>query len=150
VLESLPTWFGIPESTEEYIAHTESTESWAAVDEYDDVVGVLSPTWHRGGSAEIHLIAVLPQFHRFGVGRMLVEAFESEARRRLHVLAQVKTLGPSHPDEGYAATRQFYIGLGYLPLEEFMDLWDGTPALILVKPLVNPGEATSDGAASVA
>ena len=57
-------------------------------------------------------------------------------------LSQVKTLGPSDPDPGYALTRQFYASLGYVPLEEMLDLWPDTPALLMVKALAGPtGEA---------
>jgi len=47
----------------------------------------------------------------------------------------VKTLGPSHPDAGYARTRHFYEKCGFLPLEE-TDLWgDDNPCLFMVMPL---------------
>ncbi len=61
----------------------------------------------------------------------------------------MKTLGPSHPDEGYAATRCFYAALGYLELEELTDLWPGNPTTIMVKSLPTPvGEGPSmDGTA---
>ena len=64
-----------------------------------------------------------------------MQAFEAEATSSGVPLAQVKTLGPSHPDEGYAWTRRFYESLGYLHLEELHDLWPGNPALVMVKPL---------------
>ncbi|MFN8149405.1 MAG: hypothetical protein U0R76_18285 [Candidatus Nanopelagicales bacterium] len=50
-------------------------------------------------------------------------------------LLEVKTQGPSRPDEHYAATLAFYRALGYEPLEELLDYWPGNPCLILVKPL---------------
>ncbi len=47
---------------------------------------------------------------------------------------QVKTLGPSHPDEHYARTRRFYESRGFRPLEEIDSIWDETnPCLIMVK-----------------
>jgi hypothetical protein len=48
----------------------------------------------------------------------------------------VKTLGPSHPDGGYANTRRFYRACGFLPVEELHGLWgEGNPCLVMVKPL---------------
>lgn len=47
----------------------------------------------------------------------------------------VKTLGPSDPDPGCAATRLFYAALGYQPVEELLGLWPGNPCLLMVKPL---------------
>lgn len=50
-------------------------------------------------------------------------------------LLEIKTLGASHPDKGYARTRHFYEGVGFLALEE-TGLWgEGTPCLIMVKPV---------------
>lgn len=137
VLDELPDWFGIPQANDGYVAFVEAHATWSAVDEHGDVVGLLAPLAH-GQSAEIHLIAVRPGWHRRGVGRALVQAFEAEAASSGVPLVQVKTLGPSHPDEGYALTRRFYESLGYLQLEEMHDLWPGNPALVMVKPLALP------------
>ena len=52
---------------------------------------------------------------------------------------QVKTLGPSHPSEGYAATRRFYGAVGFRPLEELHGLWAaGNPCLIMVRCVEDP------------
>ena len=75
------------------------------------------------------------QAHQQGVGRALVDAAEGDLRRRGSRLLEVKTLGPSHPDEGYRKTRAFYTALGFLPLEE-TNLWGpDQPSLIMVKVL---------------
>lgn len=50
-------------------------------------------------------------------------------------IVQVKTLGASRSDAGYERTRQFYVGMGFLPLEELLDLWPGNPCLLMAKPL---------------
>ncbi len=134
VLDALPDWFGIPESNDEYVAFVDAHPTWSAVDDDGQVVGLLAPR-HHPESAEIHPIAVLPQWHRHGVGRALVDAFEAESVERGFRLTQVKALGQSDPDAGYALTRQFYAALGYLQLEEMLDLWTGNPALVRVKPL---------------
>jgi hypothetical protein len=54
---------------------------------------------------------------------------EADGCRALHV----KTLGPTHPDRGYAKTRAFYRSVGFLPLEETNGLWPDNPCLIMVK-----------------
>jgi GNAT superfamily N-acetyltransferase len=84
---------------------------------------------------EIHLMALAPEWHRHGVGRALVEAAESDMRDAGIRLPEVKTQGPSRPDEGYTRTLQFYLAIGYIPLEEVYGLWDENPCLLLVKPL---------------
>ncbi|SNU02155.1 Acetyltransferase (GNAT) family protein [Ruaniaceae bacterium KH17] len=85
--------------------------------------------------AEVHLTVVDRELHGSGVGTAMLSAIEEDAVQRGVRLLEVKTLGPSHPDEGYARTRHFYEKCGFLALEE-TDLWGaGTPCLIMVKPL---------------
>jgi GNAT superfamily N-acetyltransferase len=81
-------------------------------------------------------MAVRPEAHFRGLGRALVEAAEAHARGLGVEYLQVKTLGPSRPDENYAATRRFYTSAGFRPLEEFSRIWDEqNPCLVLVKRL---------------
>jgi GNAT superfamily N-acetyltransferase len=94
-----------------------------------------APPDHFPTSAEVHLIAVDPAWHRRGDGRALLRHAETALRADGVRILSVKTLGPSHPDPGYAATRAFYAAAGFLPLEEFHDLWPGNPCLLLAKPL---------------
>lgn len=144
VLASLPDHFGIPEANASYVAFAEQHGAWVAVavDDGDGdgdgdgrVLGLLSGRRHFPECAEIEIMAVRPDRHRRGVGRALVDAFEAHhAAEGVRVL-EVKTLGPSHPDEGYARTRAFYLGIGFLRIEE-TDLWgEDNPALILCRPV---------------
>ena len=132
ILGALPDWFGIPEANEHYVrAAAEKTSYLARVD--DTTVGVALLDRHFPTTGEIHLIAVAPQAHGTGVGSALVAAIEADLVADGARLLQVKTVGPSFADEGYAATRAFYQSRGFLPLEEISGLdWDG-PTLIMVK-----------------
>jgi len=77
---------------------------------------------------------VLPDWHRRGIGRALVEEACRFALDQGVRLLQVKTLGRSHPSEHYARTRTFYETLGFIPLEETTSVWGpGNPCLILVR-----------------
>lgn len=78
-------------------------------------------------------MAVQRSWHRKGVGRALLSAAESAAVADGVRVLSVKTLGPSHPDSGYAATRRFYAAVGFLPVEAIPDLWPGNPCLVMVK-----------------
>ncbi|WP_231979620.1 N-acetyltransferase [Tessaracoccus coleopterorum] len=79
----------------------------------------------------------------------MLRAIEIDAVARGVRLLEVKTLGPSHPDERYARTRHFYERCGFLALEE-TDLWgEGTPCLIMVKPLDGAGHAPEGPGAAV-
>jgi GNAT superfamily N-acetyltransferase len=108
----------------------------AVVDE--QVVGFLTCKRHNEYTAEIHVLGVRQEMQRRGIGRALVKKAEAWLRQRGVEYLQVKTLGPSHPDEGYARTRAFYFALGFRPLEEFEQLWDAdNPCLLMVKSLTS-------------
>lgn len=141
ILRSLPGWFGIEEAIDHYAADMRRmTTLVARLD--GSLIGFLSLNAHNETTVEIHVMAVREEHHRSGVGRALVAAVEVWSRTRGHRLIDVKTLGPSHPDENYRRTRAFYAALGFLPLEEIDDLWPGNPCLIMVKVLgaTEPGE----------
>jgi ribosomal protein S18 acetylase RimI-like enzyme len=98
------------------------------------VLGFLSLKQHNPFSAEIYVMAVHPGAQRGGIGRALVVAAEVHIRRLGVEYLQVKTLGSSRPDEGYACTRAFYEAMGFRPLEEFKQIWDeNNPCLVMVK-----------------
>lgn len=134
ILAALPAWFGIPEANEHYVRAAAVKDSYLArVD--GTTVGVALVDRHFPETAEIHLIAVLPEHHGTGVGSALVTALEADLRADGARLLAVKTVGPSYDDAGYAVTRAFYLARGFLPVEELQSLdWDG-PTLVLVKPL---------------
>lgn len=100
------------------------------------VVGFLSVKQHFPSAAEIHVIAVERSSHRRGIGKALLEAAEADLRAADCQLLQVKTLGPSDDDEGYRRTREFYIALGFIPLEETDAFWGPeNPTLLMAKPI---------------
>lgn len=135
LLALLPQWFGIPSANAAYRRDAETLPTLVAVDHRDEPIGVLLWKQHFAGAAEIHLMAVHPDHHRQGVGRLLVCELESRLRARGVRLLEVKTLGASRPSPEYAATRAFYCALGFQPVEELHGLWPGNPCLVMVKPL---------------
>jgi ribosomal protein S18 acetylase RimI-like enzyme len=99
-------------------------------------LGFLALRHHNPVASEIHVLAVRRDHHRSGIGRALLRGAETGLARRAARLLQVKTLGPSHPDPGYARTRAFYSAMGFLPLEESTHLWgQDQPCLVMVKSL---------------
>jgi len=143
LLRSLPGWFGIESSIVDYLAKAHELPTYlawptggsSARDVEPRPVGVLLAARHFRESAEIHLMAVEPALHHQGIGRALVKTLEADLIADGAELLQVKTLGPSQPDEEYAQTRQFYLRLGFRPLEEIHDLWPDNPCLVMVKVL---------------
>jgi GNAT superfamily N-acetyltransferase len=135
LLRSLPDWFGIESAIVDYIDAARRLPTLIARLPGGPPTGVLLYERHFPESVEVHLIAVDPACHRRGVGRALVSRLESLLRDDGAGVMSVKTLGPSHPDEGYRKTRSFYVGCGFVPVEEMVGLWPGNPCLLMVKPL---------------
>jgi ribosomal protein S18 acetylase RimI-like enzyme len=134
ILRSLPQWFGIEEALVGYVEELPTLECF--VEEREDALtGFLSLRHHNPFTSEIHVIAVRAECHGRGIGRALIEHAESVLRARSIEYLQVKTLGPSRPDEHYDRTRRFYERLGFRPLEENLLWGPKNPCLILVKHL---------------
>jgi ribosomal protein S18 acetylase RimI-like enzyme len=134
LLRALPEWFGIEASLVEYVHDTTRLPSWIA--ERDrQAIGFITIRMHNPLAAEIHCMAVAPGHHRRGVGAAMVRFVEEHLAARGVQYLQVKTVGPSRPDEFYDRTRRFYEAMGFVRLEEFPTLWPGNPCLLLVKTL---------------
>jgi GNAT superfamily N-acetyltransferase len=135
ILRALPGWFGIEEDILDYEREIEHLPTFLAKAD-GSVHGFLSLKQHNPFSAEIFVMAVLPGVQRSGIGRVLADSAEEYARGLGVEYMQVKTLGPSNPDPGYAKTRAFYEAMGFRPLEEFKQIWDeNNPCLVMVKQL---------------
>ena len=101
LIRALPDWFGLEESIKNYAHEIESLPTFLAKAN-GQMLGFLTIKQHTPYSAEILVMAVRPETQRSGIGRALVEAAEAYARGLGIEYMQVKTLGPSRPDEGYA------------------------------------------------
>jgi len=89
----------------------------------EQVVGFLTIRKHNRFAAEIHVVGVLPNHHRQGVGKSLLARAEEWLRSEGIEYLQVKTLGLARPDVNYEKSRRFYEAVGFRPLEEFPTLW---------------------------
>ncbi len=135
VLRSLPEWFGIESALQAYVDKVDRLPTYLALAD-EKVAGFLSVEKHFSESAEIHVMGILPEFHRMGIGRALLKKAESDLAAQGVKFLQVKTLSQSNPDKNYAKTREFYFSMGFLPLEEMPELWGAeNPCLILIKSL---------------
>jgi ribosomal protein S18 acetylase RimI-like enzyme len=135
ILRSLPDWFGIETALQQFLVDIENLPTLIAWHD-EEAVGFLTIKQHFTYTAEVYVTAVLPAFHRQGIGSHLLSAAEDYLRSNGVEYLQVKTLGPSHSDPFYACTRAFYQKCGFRPLEEFEQIWDkDNPCLILIKRL---------------
>ena len=131
ILRSLPEWFGIEEAIEHYVDEVASLPTFAVGED-----ALLSLKLHTATAAEIYVLGVRPELHRQGLGASLVSAAEEDLRARGVEFLQVKTLGPSRPNEHYERTRRFYESCGFSALEEIHGLWgEVNPCLLMIKRL---------------
>jgi ribosomal protein S18 acetylase RimI-like enzyme len=135
ILRSLPAWFGIEDAITRYVAAIDQLPTLLAYYK-GSLVGFLTLKPHNPTSAEVYVMAVKPEWHRQGIGRSLIRHAIEWGREFDYEYLQVKTLGPSHPDAGYARTRAFYWAMGFRPLEEFTQIWnEQNPCLLMVRKL---------------
>lgn len=132
VLNDLPEWFGLPESTENYIQESQAKPFLASFFN-DELVGFVVLGTSSPDCAEIFVMGVKKKFHHHGAGRELNNAYEDLAKSLGYTYTQVKTVQSGHYDE-YDITNKFYKAVGYKELEVFPDLWDEwNPCQIYVK-----------------
>ncbi len=135
VIHSLPGWFGLEEANKEYIEKVANTSFYAAY-MFDNVVGFFSIISHFSQTSEIYVCGILSEYHRLGIGKKLLKVIAKNLKKKGVKFLTVKTLSASHPDKSYAKTRMFYEAIGFVPLEEFKELWGKeNPCLFMVKEL---------------
>jgi GNAT superfamily N-acetyltransferase len=133
ILAELGDWFGLPASNAGY-EHLAQTGPAVIAFIDGEPGGLMLLKDHFSETLEIYLLAVRLARHRAGIGRALVEHAEASAAAAGARFLSVKTRGPSKPYEPYERTRQVYQALGFVALEEFLELWDPeNPALFMAK-----------------
>ena len=135
VLAALTDWFGLPESTAEYIRRSREMSFWAETTEKGEIRGFIALRETSPWTGEIYVMGVLPRYHRQGVGRALFQVLCAEARRCGYEFLQVKTVQEGCYPE-YDRTNAFYRSLGFRELECFPNLWDAwNPCQVFVMAL---------------
>lgn len=134
ILRALPDWFGIESAIVDYIKDVFSMDTWIASTAEQKIIGFISIKKHNAVTAEIHVMGVMSEYHRSGIGRLLVNEAEKYLALSCFKFLTVKTLSESRPNKEYDQTRQFYLKMGFDPVEEFKTLWDEyNPCLLLIK-----------------
>ena len=133
VIHRLPDWFGIEASNQAYVAALGRLPTFVLEDR-GAVLGFIALEQTSAAAVEIHVMAVVPNLHRAGIGRAMLSQAEGWVRSRTCSILHVKTLGASHPNPFYARTRAFYEALGFRPVFETAAFWGPeNPTLVLVK-----------------
>lgn len=132
ILNDLSEWFGMPESTEKYIADSQSKPFLASFYQ-GEVVGFIVLNATSTDCAEIYVMGIKKKFHRQGAGTQLNGEYEKMAKTLGYSYSQVKTVRSGYYEE-YDITNKFYKSIGYRELEVFPSLWDeNNPCQIYIK-----------------
>ena len=132
ILRQLPEWFGLPESTKEYIEESSKMPFWACF-ETERPVGFVALKETSPYAAELYVMGVNKEKHRGGIGTLLFRECEAYAKENGYEFLQVKTVQKGHYEE-YDQTNAFYVRMGFRELECFPTLWDAwNPCQIYVK-----------------
>ena len=135
LLRSLPLWFGIESAIRQYVLDVEGMPAFVAYFG-ERSVGFVSLNLRNQWTAEIHVMAIHPEFHRKGIGRNLLAVSEDYLRERRYEFLSVKTISPSSQSKEYEITRRFYFSVGFRPVEEFKTIWgEANPCLLMIKAL---------------
>ena len=122
ILEALPDWFEVTETREIYIRESADCPFFAAFDG-EKPVGFLCLKETGKDTAELHVMGVLKEYHRKGIGRELFRAAKEAAALQGYSFLQVKTVQMGKYED-YDRTNRFYISLGFKEFEVFPLLWD--------------------------
>jgi len=133
ILRALPDWFGIESSIVDYVEQVQSMPFFVAFDN-DTAIGFVALKIHNKYTAEICVMGVLEEYHRQGIGKLLVEKCETYCVNNNMEYLTVKTMDESRECNSYKKTRMFYLRAGFKPLEVFPLLWDeDNPCLFMAK-----------------
>lgn len=122
VLEALPDWFEVTETREAYIRESAELPLFAAFDG-EKPVGFLCLKETGKDTMELHVMGILKEYHRHGIGKKLFAEARDAAAQEGYSFFQVKTVQMGkYPD--YDDTNRFYIALGFKEFEVFPTLWN--------------------------
>lgn len=132
ILADLPEWFGLSESTREYIINSQNKPFMTYLVD-DEFAGFIVLNLTSEDCAEIYVMGIKKKYQRNGIGTKLVKAYEAKAKQLGCTYSQVKTVKFGCYQE-YDLTNRFYQHLGYKKLECFPTLWDKwNPCQIYIK-----------------
>jgi GNAT superfamily N-acetyltransferase len=133
ILRALPNWFANEAAIVDYTEQVQTMPVYAAFDD-DKAIGFVAVKIHNQYTAEVCVMGVLKEYHRQGVGKILIKHCEDFCVESEKEYLTVKTLDESRASRSYEKTRLFYLSVGFKPLEVFPLYWDkDNPCLLLVK-----------------
>ncbi len=135
ILKDLPLWFGIDESTKEYI---DTVVEYPFVAAYIDnqVVGFYSIREENEDVLDMYVLGVLRKYHGSGVGSELQKYVDNYALEHRYTYLMVLTLAEKKQNKEYLLTRNFYLKQGFIDFYQNDDIFDkNNPCQIMMKKL---------------
>lgn len=123
VLRDLPEWFGIEESTLEYV---ENVSKYPFVAAYIDNVpiGFYSIREENKNVLDMYVLGVLKKYHNSGVGTKLQQYVDQYAKEKKYTYLMVLTLAEKVQNKEYLLTRDFYLKQGFIDFYQNDDIFD--------------------------
>lgn len=135
ILNKLPEWFGLPESTNEYINCSKDMPFWAFV-KNEEIRGFIALKETSLYVIEIYVMGVLKEFHKKKIGLDLFKACYDYSKKRGYLYMQVKTVKEGYYKE-YDITNKFYKNIGFKEFECIPELWDkSNPCQIYIMSII--------------
>lgn len=133
VLRSLPDWFELEQGILDYKISVKNLSFFIAKDG-SEIVGFIAIEDINEFVSEIHVMAIMPEYRKKGIGRKMVEFAWDRNLCLGNKYLLVKTLDESAGDKFYEQTRKFYRAVGFLPIMTSTEIWGkDNPCLIMLK-----------------
>lgn len=134
ILFNLPEWFGLPESTNEYIEQSVNCTYFVSYKD-KEAVGFIALKPTTKDTLDIYCMGILKDYQGNKIGKKLIDVAITYALENNYKLIQVKTVNYGS-NKHYDMTNMFYKAMGFYELEVFPTLWDTwNPCLIYVMPI---------------
>ncbi len=133
VLCDLPEWFGIEESTKEYI---DSVKKYTFVCAYEgeEAVGFYSLRKENDDVLDMYVLGVLKKYHGNGIGTKLQMFANEYAKSNNFKFLMVLTLAEEVGNKEYLLTRRFYLKQGFVDFYQNDNIFDKyNPCQIMMK-----------------
>ncbi|MFV0518712.1 MAG: GNAT family N-acetyltransferase [Lachnospirales bacterium] len=123
ILEQLPEWFGIPESTENYIQECSNQYFFELTLSAPSLQGFISFKETSKDTIELAVMGVKKEYHRKGIGKNLFLYAKKLLLEKGYSFIQVKTVQIGKYSS-YDIANKFYISLVFKEFELFPTLWN--------------------------
>ena len=135
ILLDLPEWFGIEESTKEYIENVAKYPFVAAFDE-SEPIGFYSLREENKDVLDMYVLGVLKKYHKKGVGTLLQKYVDEYAKNHQYKYMMVLTLAEKVQNKEYLLTRNFYLKMNFTDFFQNDSIFDEfNPCQIMIKQL---------------